>query len=238
MHYFPFAFPFLIAFFLVFVFVVVLVELRILQYAFEKVGVDRRYLFVLLLFSFFGSYINIPIAQLPPEQMVAHKVIEFFGMQYVIPVLTTGAGTVIAVNVGGAIIPVILSLHLIVKNKLYLKSLLAVGVVTVVVHRMAYPVPGIGIATPAFVPPLVAAIAAIVISQQHAAPLAYIAGSMGTLIGADLLNLGKVQGIGAPIASIGGAGKFDGIFLTGIVAVLLASVVIRNRPPLTRKSGG
>jgi uncharacterized membrane protein len=238
MHYFPFAFPFLLALFLFFAFVVVLVELRILQYAFEKVGVDRRYIFLLLLFSIFGSYINIPVAQLPPEHMVAHKIIDFFGMQYVIPAVTTRAGTVVAVNVGGAVIPVILSLYLIVKNNLYLKSLLAAGVVTVIVHRMAYPVPGLGIATPSFVPPLVAAIAALVISRQHAAPLAYIAGSMGTLIGADLLNLGKVQGLGAPVASIGGAGKFDGIFLTGIVAVLLASVVIGKRPPLPRKSGG
>jgi uncharacterized membrane protein len=51
---------------------------------------------------------------------------------------------------------------------------------------------------------------------------AYIAGSLGTLIGADLLNLDKVRGLGAPVVSIGGAGTFDGIFLAGIVAVLLA----------------
>ena len=53
--------------------------------------------------------------------------------------------------------------------------------------------------------------------------LAYVGGSLGTLIGADLLNLGVVRGLGAPVASIGGAGTFDGIFLTGVLAVLLAS---------------
>jgi uncharacterized membrane protein len=52
--------------------------------------------------------------------------------------------------------------------------------------------------------------------------LAYIGGSIGTLVGADLLNLGKLQGLGAPVASIGGAGTFDGIFLTGVLAVLTA----------------
>ena len=52
--------------------------------------------------------------------------------------------------------------------------------------------------------------------------MAYIAGSMGTLIGADLLNLGRIRGLGAPIASIGGAGKYDAIFMTGLIAVLLA----------------
>ena len=47
---------------------------------------------------------------------------------------------------------------------------------------------------------------------------------MGTLIGADLLNLDKISGLGAPVASIGGAGTFDGIFLIGIMAVLLAGL--------------
>lgn len=72
-------------------------------------------------------------------------------------------------------------------------------------------------------------IAALVISRRQAAPLAYIAGILGTLTGADLLNLDMVQGLGAPVASIGGAGKFDGIFLTGVVAVLLAGIVSRKR---------
>jgi uncharacterized membrane protein len=49
------------------------------------------------------------------------------------------------------------------------------------------------------------------------------------LIGADLMNLGKVSSLGAPVASIGGAGKFDGIFLTGVVAVLLTGIVSANR---------
>jgi len=69
---------------------------------------------------------------------------------------------------------------------------------------------------------------ALAVSRDHAAPLAYIAGSMGTLIGADLLNLHRIQGLGAPVASIGGAGKFDGIFLTGLIAVLLASLMARK----------
>jgi uncharacterized membrane protein len=74
------------------------------------------------------------------------------------------------------------------------------------------------------VPPAAAAIIALLLSRADAAPLAYVAGSVGTLIGADLLNLDKLQGLGAPVASIGGAGTFDGIFLSGVLAVLLASV--------------
>jgi len=70
---------------------------------------------------------------------------------------------------------------------------------------------------------------AMLLSREDSAPLAYIAGSLGTLIGADLTNLDKVRGLGAPVASIGGAGTFDGIFLTGILAVLLASLYARPR---------
>jgi uncharacterized membrane protein len=85
-------------------------------------------------------------------------------------------------------------------------------------------VAGIGIAVPVFLPALATAAVALLLSRENAAPLAYIAGSMGTLIGADLTNLDKVAGLGAPVASIGGAGTFDGIFLTGILAVLRASL--------------
>jgi len=50
---------------------------------------------------------------------------------------------------------------------------------------------------------------------------AYTSGVFGTLFGADILNLHKISTIGARIASIGGAGTFDGIFLSGIISVLL-----------------
>ena len=107
---------------------------------------------------------------------------------------------------------------------------IATAFVAVVLHWLAHPVPGIGIAVPVFLPALVTAIVALLLSRENAAPLAYIAGSMGTLIGADLTNLDKIRGLGAPVASIGGAGTFDGIFLTGILAVLLASIFPSRRP--------
>jgi uncharacterized membrane protein len=54
--------------------------------------------------------------------------------------------------------------------------------------------------------------------------IAYVSGAIGTLIGADLTNLHAVANLGAPVASIGAAGTFDGVFLTGIIAVLLAGL--------------
>ena len=96
------------------------------------------------------------------------------------------------------------------------------AIVALVVHVMAQPIEGKGIAVPIFVPPILSALVAMVLARPAAAPLAYVSGSLGTLIGADLMNLHRLAELGAPIASIGGAGTFDGIFLTGLLAVLLA----------------
>jgi len=94
--------------------------------------------------------------------------------------------------------------------------------VTFVVHRMARPIPGMGIATPMFIPPIAAALAGLIFNHEWASSTAYVAGTLGTLIGADILHLDKLRELRAPVASIGGAGTFDGIFLTGVLAVLLA----------------
>jgi uncharacterized membrane protein len=230
MHYFPLALPFLLILFFLFLFLIVLIEIGVLSYAYKKIGVSRKYVFLLLFLSLLGSYVNIPVARLPPEVVHSGKIVSFYGMKYVVPTVVNWPGTIIAVNVGGALIPVILSVYLVMKKGLYVKSLFAVAVVAAVVHYLATPVPGVGIVEPTLVPPLLTAAVAVLISRQDAPPLAYIGGSLGTLIGADLLNLGRIQGLGAPVASIGGAGTFDGIFLTGIVAVLLASIAGRKKP--------
>jgi uncharacterized membrane protein len=221
LHYFPLTPLFLLAA-LVLAVLVAFVEVGILRYAYEKIGVARRYVFAVLMASLLGSYVNIPVAELPPERVMSNEVVSFFGMEYVVPQVQEWPRTILAVNVGGAVVPTLLSLYLLFKRRLFVPGLVAVVIVAAVVHAMAHPVRGVGISVPVFVPPLVAAGAAILLARRAAPPVAYIGGSLGTLIGADLLNLGVVQGLGAPVASIGGAGTFDGIFLTGIVAVLLA----------------
>jgi uncharacterized membrane protein len=223
-HYFPVAWPFVVFLAGLFIGLMLIIQFGVLRYAYSRIGIDRRYVFGVLLLSLLGSYINIPVVQLPAQQVMAGQEIYFFGMRYVIPVVRDWPGTVIAVNVGGAVIPTLLSIYLLVKNRLYGLGFAGVAIMTVVCHLLAYPVPGLGIGEPVFVPPVATTIVALMLSRRYAAPLAYISGSLGTLIGADLLNLDAVGGLGAPVASIGGAGTFDGIFVTGILAVLLASI--------------
>ena len=105
------------------------------------------------------------------------------------------------------------------------------AIAAIIFYHMAHLVPGVGIAVPILVPALVALAIGLILSWRHAPALAYIVGTLGTLIGADLANIGKLRGLGAPVASIGGAGTFDGIFLTGILAVLLAGLMgTRSQP--------
>ena len=231
MHYLPIA-PVFFAILVGALFVVLI--LRSVSYAYESLGVSHYAAMWLLFASLIGSFFNIPIAELPPEQVMSNQVVDFFGMRYEVPAVSHWQGTIIAVNVGGAVIPTLVSIYLLIKNQLWVKGLVATTIVAVILHWTATPMPGLGIAVPVFLPVLATAIVAMLMSRQYAAPLAYIAGSLGTLIGADLTNLDKVRGLGAPVASIGGAGTFDGIFLTGILAVLLASFYA---PPRTIQMG-
>ena len=130
------------------------------------------------------------------------------------------AEQVIAVNVGGAVVPVLFSLYLL-PSAPPLPTLLATLTVAAVSKAIARPVPTVGITMPAFIPPLVAVAMAVALSADEAARVAYISGTIGVLIGADLLNLQTVRKMPALMLSIGGAGVFDGIFLVGILAALL-----------------
>jgi uncharacterized membrane protein len=226
MHYLPLApgfFAILVGFFLI------VLVLRSVRYAYESLGVSSNTAIFLLLATLIGSFFNIPITELPPERAIYHHHVDFFGMRYAVPLVSHWKGTVVAVNVGGAVIPALMSIYLLIRRELWVKGLVATAIVASVIHWMADPIPGLGIAVPVFMPVVVTAIVAMILSRQDSAPLAYIAGSLGTLIGADLTNLDKVRGLGAPVASIGGAGTFDSIFLTGILAVLLASLYARPR---------
>jgi len=225
LHYFPVTWPFLLILAVLLGAVAGVVAARMINYAASDMGIGPRTILALLLFSLLGSYINIPVAYLPDQAMQTVAEFTYFGVTYIVPVTREWPATMLAINVGGAVIPILLSLYLVRTKRLYGASLIGITVVAMVCHFLARPIPGLGIVEPVFAPPLIAALVSLLLSRRHAAPLAYITGSLGTLIGADLLNLDKLQGLGAPILSIGGAGTFDGIFVTGLVAVLYASLV-------------
>lgn len=219
----PLVFVFIVVFFFILLFLFGLVHVGVISYAFQKVGIGPEHMFSLLFFSLLGSYVNIPIKKMPCEPlMIERTVVSYFGFRFRIPAYVRKCESVLAVNLGGAIIPLLISLYLLFKTGVFFGVLMATAVVALIVHKLSRLVPGMGITVPALIPPVVAAIAAIVLAPSNSPPVAYISGTMGTLIGADILNIGKIRRLNAPVASIGGAGTFDGIFFTGIMAVLLA----------------
>jgi uncharacterized membrane protein len=165
MHYLPLApgfFAILVGFFLI------VLVLRSVRY--ESLGVSSNTAIFLLFATLIGSF-NIPIAELPSERAMSHHVVDFFGMRYAVPAVSHWRGTVIAVNVGGAVIPTLMSIYLLFKRDLWVKGLLATAIAALVIHWMADPVPGLGIAVPVFMPVVVTAIVAMLLSREDSAPL-------------------------------------------------------------------
>lgn len=190
----------------------------VLSLSLTKLGLSPWAALLVFIASIAGSVINIPVwrsqVTQPGQRFQIHHI--FF---YQPPSI---ADQVIAINVGGAVIPVLLNLWLLPRAP-FLRTVIATVAVAVVAHLAATPVPGRGIEMPIWIAPLAAALIALVLTfGRRAAPVAYISGTIGTLIGADLTNLGTLQSFGPGVLSIGGAGVFDGVFLVGIVAALIS----------------
>jgi uncharacterized membrane protein len=142
----------------------------------------------------------------------------------------------VGINVGGAVIPLLLSLYLWIKNRLkILRVFLGIGLVAVVTYLVTYPDPEKGIVSRFpfwFLPVFIASVLSIVLywkEKRKAAPLAYICGTLGVLIGADcfhLITLLNTEIHSMKNAVIGGANVFDLVYITGILAVFLDSILL------------
>jgi uncharacterized membrane protein len=203
-------------------FLLVFIQLGILTIAFDKLGLSFFETYLLLCCSLFGSAINLPLFKIRSEVPMQQMPLAIWQLLRVNHLAFEGK-TTIAVNVGGCLIPLGFSLYLFTNTAVsFIHALLGICVVSTVSFFSSRPIKGLGIGMPIFIAPFTAALVALLIDPAHSAPLAYIAGTLGVIIGADLLRFKDIRKMGTPIASIGGAGTFDGIFITGIVAVLLA----------------
>ncbi len=196
-------------------FLFVIIPVQAVRIALGKLGLSPVVAFFVFLATLIGSFINIPLAVKTSTGFVP-AFSYFSGFVFDVPEGTQ----VIALNFGGALVPICLCIYLFFRTPV-IPTVLATIISTVLCYRLATVVPGIGVTLPAFIPPLAAVLLAFLFSPKNKIPVAYISGVMGVLIGADLLNLphlGNFQGV----MSIGGAGVYDGIFLVGIFSALLA----------------
>ncbi len=201
-----------------------LVQVGLLSIAFDKLGLSMASAILLLMISLVGSTLNLPLFHLKtetfPEQSPLPPPLDLL---WKLPRWQQEGRTIIALNVGGGLVPLLFSAYLLGYHALPLWEVaVSVAGVTAISYTFSRPMPGLGIGMPVLIAPLSAALIATVVRPDQSAPLAYICGTLGVLIGADLLRLKDIRRLGASLASIGGAGTFDGIYLTGLVAVLLA----------------
>jgi len=176
---------------------------------------------------FGGSLLNIPITRVEHERTIEYLPNRLMGLHRLFsrPVQHR-TYSVIAVNVGGCLVPAALAGYQAARLALQAPSVLpsALGALlinVVVCYYVARPVPETGITMPAFVPAAAAALCALLLTPEWAPPVAFVAGVLGPLVGADFMHLDDIATIGPGMASIGGAGTFDGIVLSGLVATLL-----------------
>src|SRR3989442_2390531 len=134
----PIALPFLLVLFLVVLAVFILmVELRILTYAYRKLGVRPRYMFLVLVLALIGGHVNIPLYSVPVQRVTPPEAVTIFGRTYLVPPTIEPGATVVAINVGGALLPVLLSLYLFVRVRMYGRMLLGGALVALIVHALA-----------------------------------------------------------------------------------------------------
>ncbi len=214
---------FIVLLFLMLVVLFILISINIFGMAFRKLGFPPEYSVYFLFFSLLGSYWNIPVKKaISRVPVILGQKINYLFFYYTSsPNEIKEKNTIIAVNFGGTVIPVSMSIFLSTRVSI-IPVLIGIFVMAILVHKIARPVKGSGMVIHAFLPPILAAATALIISPQNAPIIAYISGTLGCLIGIDLLNLKKFPDMGVPVVSIGGAGTFDAIFLTGIISVLLA----------------
>lgn len=218
MFFFPIAFLIFVLFILFLPLLLILGYFQIVALGFEKLGISSGVTIFLLFLILVGSGINIPLTK---KRLVYTEQSRFFGLFKKPKIEAQGT----AINLGGAVIPILLSLYFLFltwQKGFDLKPILIATVLMVITAKScARIIPGKGISLPALIPPVFSAIFALILAPDFAAATAFIAGTLGTLLGADILNLKRIQRYGGFI-SIGGAGVFDGIFLIGIVSALLA----------------
>ena len=219
----------------------------LMAWAFKPLGLSFKQGF-LLASSMFAvslalSFVNVVVKRVPRPSLVVVPEVDFvyvFGYPFPVPKLKALRREVlVAVNLGGAAVPLTVASTVALLAALSpwpreaLTCLAAsTAVAALASNTFARVVPGLGVACPAVVPPASSALAALASSlwlgvPQLAPAIAYAGAVYGALLGADVANLPRcLRDPAASMISIGGAGTFDGIYLGGLGALLLAFLLL------------
>ena len=153
----------------------------------------------LVIAIFVGGLVNIPVKSVVSDRDVVVHPLAVYGLSNFWPELRRAhRETIIAVNLGGCLIPAGLVLYEIMQLAAFNPLTLIVVVVGCVVNSLvcyfiARPVTGIGIVMPGVISPIIAASVALLLAPDVAAPVAFAIGVIGPLVGADLMHLKDIE---------------------------------------------
>jgi uncharacterized membrane protein len=205
--------------------------LGVIGAAFTRLGLSWITALALVLLILAGSFVNIPVYRIRRD-MIRAVPMDIAGNELdaslsIPPVWET----VISVNLGGAIIPVCIALYLMYQAVMVTGTAFSVPValsavlVMVITFLSTREVAGVGIRVPFMIPALTALLAGVLFSGGTglaAAVTALAGGTLGTLAGGNLAQLGKIKDLGIPAVSLGGSGTFGAVLFCCILPALIA----------------
>jgi uncharacterized membrane protein len=217
---------------LVFIVLIPLLFLGLIGSAFSRLGFTWIEAIIVIILMLVGSFVNIPLwaFQRTFEQMIPNKSAvfdAFTGEQ----VSDQRSLTTLSLNIGGSVIPFAISVYLLYNGQrtigdlLFVLVLIALFAVTLITKYSTKVFPNSGIQVPLFVPGLSAIVIALILGGgigSVAAIIAFVSGTMGTLLGACVFNYPHIKRMNVIEFSIGGAGMFGAIFLCGLLAAFIA----------------
>lgn len=192
-------------------------------------GLSPRVALLFVIGIFLGGLINVPVWRRSGPSVIEYRPRMMFGLERLAPRLVHAeTQQLIALNVGGCILPTLLVAYELLRllgsgATVVLLAAVVIAINIAVCYRIARPVRGIGILLPALVPGCLAALLAHLLVREQAPSVAFCAGVLGPLVGADVLHLREFTRRTVGMLSVGGAGTFDGIVISGFLALLLSA---------------
>jgi uncharacterized membrane protein len=219
---------------LLIVFVLLLIPLFILGIigaAFTRLGLLWPAALALVLLILVGSFVNIPFYRIRRDMVRAAPPDpdgNLFAARFAVTPIWE---TVIAVNLGGGIIPAGMAAFLVYQavmvtgTTVLLVVSLCAAIVLVITFISTHEITGIGIRVPFIIPALTALLTGILLTGGTgltAAVTAFAGGTLGTIAGGNLAHLCHVRDLEVPEISIGGSGTFGAVFLCCVLPALIA----------------
>jgi uncharacterized membrane protein len=199
--------------------------------AFTKLGFSWISAIIVVLLMLFGSSVNIPLYRIKRDMVrLTPDTTAVFGSDSPWPADPVWE-TQVSINLGGAILPVCISLYLLYQAVSVISTSLLVPVgagiliVALVTYFATRPVPGVGLRVPLLIPALTALLMGMLLFGGAGIPatvVAFVSGTIGTLLGGNIAQLYRVRDLEVPDVSIGGAGTFSAIFICCILPALIA----------------